>query len=279
MTQLTVRTAPNQSPDAPPLTGFDRDTAIEPVAGDATSFTADLRATWLSATGVHGGYQVAMAVRAAMAQAPGRRVRTVSTAFLRPGQPGPTTFTVTEIRAGRSLTTLVVDQKQDDRVLNSTRVTLTADLGGAAWHAPVGPTVAPFAQTVPLNPPPGVMHFDHATAVLDPTDRPFTDGPLARVAGYVRPLEPRAIDAPWLAMILDWFPPSPFSRGNPPVGAVSIDYTIHLHRTLDALGDDEWLAGEFAADVSTGGLALERGRLAAPDGTLVAESFHTRWTA
>lgn len=259
------------------ITGFDRDTRIVPHR--AGTYRADLLATWLSATGVHGGYQVAMAVRAAQAHSPGRHLRTLSTSFLRPGQPGEVIFTVDEVRRGRSLSTLLVEQHQDGRLLNTTRLTLTTELDGARWHAPVETSLPSFDRCVPLVGPPGVLHFDHATAVLDPANMPFADGPLAKVGGYMRPLEPRPIDAPWLAMALDWFPPSPFGRGNPPVGAVSIDYTIHLHRTLDTLADDEWLAGEFAADVSSGGLALEKGRLLGPDGALVAESFHTRWTA
>lgn len=264
-------------------TSFDRDTHVQPFDGPLAAdrlatFVAELSPAWLSATGVHGGYQVAIAVRAGLAHTPGRRLRSLSTGFLRPGQPGPATFSVSEIRSGRSFTTLLVDETQDDRLLSTTRLTLTADVDGASWHTPGPPALVPFEDTVPLDPPPGILHFDHATAVLDPTHRPFSDGPLARVGGYVRPLEPRPIDAPWLAMILDWFPPSPFTRGNPPVGAVSVDYSIHLHRTLDHLADDQWLAGEFSAEVSAGALALERGRLHGPDGSLVAESFHTRWT-
>ncbi len=263
-------------------TRFDDDTRIRPVAtgadGRPDAFVADLSAAWLSATGVHGGYQVAIAVRAALAHTPDRRLRSLSTNFLRPGQPGGATFTVSALRAGRSFTTLAVDETQDERLLSTTRLTLTADVDGASWQAPVRTPLVPFSDAVPLDPPPDILHFDHAEAVLDPTHRPFADGPLAWVGGYVRPLEPRPIDAPWLAMILDWFPPSPFSRGNPPVGAVSVDYSIHVHRTLDRLADDEWLGGEFQAEVSAGALALERGRLIGPDGSLVAESFHTRWT-
>ena len=92
-------------------------------------------------------------------------------------------------------------------------------------------------------------------------------GPRARVAGYMRPIEPRPIDAPWLGMALDWFPPASFSRVDPPVGGISISYTIHIHRTLDHLGDDEWLGGVFHADISAGGIALEKGLITDPAGT------------
>lgn len=46
-----------------------------------------------------------------------------------------------------------------------------------------------------------------------------------------------------------------------------------------SLGDGEWLGGIFRADISAGGIALEKGMLADPSGRILAESFHTRWTA
>jgi acyl-CoA thioesterase len=95
----------------------------------------------------------------------------------------------------------------------------------------------------------------------------------------MRPIEPRPIDAAWLGMALDWFPPASFTRVDPPVGGISISYTIHVHRTLAGLGDDEWLGGIFHADVSAGGIALEKGLITDPSGRVLAESFHTRWTA
>ena len=83
----------------------------------------------------------------------------------------------------------------------------------------------------------------------------------------------------WLAMILDWFPPCSFVMHDPPTGGVSVDYTVHLHRTLDRLASDEWLAARFEAPISQGGLALEHGIVVGPAGEALAESFHSRWTA
>jgi hypothetical protein len=51
-------------------------------------------------------------------------------------------------------------------------------------------------------------------------------------------------------------------------------------RPLEARpGDAAWLAGSFEIHDSAGGLAVEHGRLTQLDGTVVAESFHTRLTA
>jgi acyl-CoA thioesterase len=80
-------------------------------------------------------------------------------------------------------------------------------------------------------------------------------------------------------MVLDYFPPAAWTKVDPPTGGVSVDYVVHVHHTVDrVMNEDEWLAVSFRADVSAAGLSLEHGAIAAPDGQLLAESFHTRWT-
>ena len=95
----------------------------------------------------------------------------------------------------------------------------------------------------------------------------------------MRPREAQVVDAAWLAMILDWFPPSPFTRREQPVGGVSVDFTVHLHTGAVRAGRRR-LARRPASRASAGadGLALERGRIHSPSGSVLAESFHTRWT-
>jgi hypothetical protein len=124
-----------------------------------------------------------------------------------------------------------------------------------------------------------VQHFERVDGLLDPAGLPGTGGDRARVGGYVRPWGTGDVDAAWLAMVCDWFPPPAFVRLEPPTGGVSIDLTTHLHRPRLVLGADEWLTGEFEIQTSAGGLAVEHGRITGPDGLLVAESFQTRLTA
>lgn len=263
------------------MTLFDRTGALAELrrTDESALYVLDVDPSWSSLRGVHGGYLASLAVRATQFQVPDRSVRTVATSFLRPAAPGPTQVEVEAERVGRSLSTHVVTVSQGGRTVSTTRVTTVAPVEGLEWDdAPTG-DVLPPEECLPVSPPEGVRHFEHATALLDPRHVPFSHGPLARIAGYVRPLEPRPIDAPWLTMILDWFPPTAFSRNDPPTGGVSVDYTVHLHRTLDPLAPEGWLAGELHADVSTGAMALEQGTIRGPQGQLLAESFHTRWTA
>jgi len=270
---LTHRTGPltGGEESRPGAIGFDPMTP--------TTFDIELDPSWSSLRGTHGGYLASLAVRAAERVTDGRSVRTVTTSFLRPGHSGPAELTIMPERLGRSLSTHVATITQDGRGVATSRVTTMVVVDGIEWDAPEPERIAAVPECVPLDPPEGVRHFAHATAVLDPTHLPFTHGPLARVAGHVRPLEPRPIDAAWLTMILDWFPPSPFSHVDPPTGGVSVDYTVHLHRTLDRLRDGEWLTGAFRADVSSNSMALEKGVIRDATGHVLAESFHTRWSA
>ena len=264
-------------------TDFDRTTALRPV--DATrpdgpaTFAVDLDAGWSSLVGAHGGYLVAIAVRGAETVAAGPGVRTVTTSFLRAGTIGPARLEVREVRRSRSLSTVVADLFQDEQLVTTSRMTLAEDRSGVEWSSPAPLSVPPIEQCVPVDPPGRVEHLLRVDARLDPASLPFTDGPRALIRGHIRPFDTRRVDAAWLAMAADWFPPPAFVRVAPPTGGISIDLTTHLHQPRIELGEDEWLAGEFEIVTSTGGLAVEHGRIARRDGTLVSESFQTRWTA
>jgi len=258
-------------------THFDRTLAVRPSnESEAGRFDVELDETWASLRGVHGGYMTALAVRAAELEAPGRAVRTIATTFLRPAEVGPAVLHVEQLRSGRSFSTVAVELSQQNRPITNTRITLLGETPGRNWSDSVLDRPAPRERCVPFTPPPSVRHFGQAELLLDPATIPVGDGSPARIAGYVRPLEVRPVDAAWLAVIGDYFPPSPFRRFDPPIGGVSIDYTVHIHELPDP--EVDWLEGVFTARTSVGGIALERGTLALPGGALVAETFHTRWT-
>jgi acyl-CoA thioesterase len=263
---------------APPSSDFDRATSLEPDPDVPGDFTVVLDAGWSSLVGVHGGYMCALAVRGAELIAPDRSVRTLTTSFVRSGTVGPARLTVRQVRAGRSFTTVTADLSQDGRLLLTSRMTLMVARPGVEWSVPVAPALPPPADCVRMD---GgrVLHFDRVDGRLDPASLPFTGSDRAVVRGYVRPLEGRAVDPAWLAMATDWFPPPAFVRLEPPTGGVSIDLTTHVHQPHVTLRPDEWLTGTFEILTSTGGLAVEHGLVALPDGTPVAESFQTRLTA
>lgn len=275
---------------AEPITHFDRTIAVTmrhgapgvpdvPRVGDVVVADAEFDPSWASLVGMHGGATAALVVRAVEALIPDRPVRTVTASFLRPGTIGPATIRLEVLRHGRSLSTVQVRVAQEGRPTSQVTVTLGAGGRRGEWSAPAGAGVvrpAPLADCVEFTPPPGIRHFEQAHLLLDPGAIPGEGVDDARVAGHVRPAELREIDAAWLTVIGDWFPPAPFRRCTPPVGGVSIDYTVHVHRTLPA-DPDRWLEGVFDARELRDGVALEHGWLATPDGVPVAETFHTRW--
>lgn len=259
-------------------TDFDRTTALEPISGQPGSFSLDLDAGWSSLVGIHGGYMCALAVRGAEAIVEDRIVRTATTSFLRTGAVGPAVLSVSEVRRGRSMSTVVVDLEQDGRSLVSSRLTALVPRTGVEWSAPSKPDLAPVERCVPMEAD-RVSHFDRVDALLDPVSLPFSCGDRAMVQGYLRPLEGRRVDSAWLAMATDWFPPPAFVRLEPPTGGVSVDLTTHIHQPDVRLGDDDWLCARFEIRTSTNGLAVEHGLITTDDGTPVAESLQTRLTA
>ena len=260
-------------------TVFDSTTALVRDPEIAGRFAVHLDEAWSSLIGMHGGYLTAIAIKAAQIVADDRPIRTVNTVFLRPGSVGPAVVDVDVVRRGRSISNLTVTLSNGSRPVLVSQVVAAVASDGTSWDTTGAIDIPPFERCVPIEPPPGIGHFEHGVAVLDPADLPFSHGPRARVAGYMHPREPRPIDAPWLGMALDWFPPASFTRVDPPTGGVSVNYTIHLHRTLPWLDADEWLGGLFHVDISASGIALEKGLITGPDGSVLAESFHTRWTA
>lgn len=267
-------------------TTFDRTTQLrlEPLgsADGADRFAITLSEEWSSMFGAHGGYVTAVAVRAVqarLAQTGEQRVRTVCTNYFRPAATGDAVLSLRTLRSGRSLSTFEVTLEQGGRTATSTRITAGAPVAGTAWDHAAPLPVPSSTDCITVPGPPGVRHLDHAVGVLDPAHLPLTRSDLAVLQGHIRPAEARPIDEAWLVMVLDYFPPAAWTKVDPPAGGVSVDYTVHIHRTHDrALADDEWLAVQFRSDVSTGGLTLEHGSIAGPDGQLLAESFHTRWT-
>ena len=277
-TQHAMLSCVTQLDEVTTVADFDRTTSVLPRAGRPGEFDVSFDAGWSSLVGIHGGYVCAIAVRGAEALGDGRAVRTVTTSFLRTAQVGPARMSVREVRKGRSLTTMTADIVQDGRLVTSSRLTLLSPRSGVEWatHPPLD--LPPVDKCLRVNPE-NVSHFDRADGLIDPAALPFSGGERAVVRGYLRPLESRVVDSAWLAMATDWFPPPAFVRLPPPTGGVSIDLTTHIHQPRVVLGEAAWLTGVFEVETSSGGLAVEHGRLATSDGTLVAESFQTRLTA
>jgi acyl-CoA thioesterase len=258
--------------------GFASATTLRADPDVAGRFHLDYAHEWTSLRGMHGGFQAAVAVRAAEAVEPELAVRTLAVSFLRAGAVGPAVVDVDVVRRTRTFATALITISQDGRPVLTARTTAVTPTTGHEWTTPVTDRPAPLSTAVTFTPPMHLPNFGQVRLRLDPSTLPGErGGEEPRIAGYLRPLDGDRLDAAWLAAAGDWFPPSAFRRVAPPIGGISVDYTVHLHRTL-TLPEDEWLAAVFTTADSVGGLALEHGTLATTDGVVVAETFHTRWT-
>lgn len=259
-------------------TAFDRATTLTPVEGSPGEFTVELDAGWVGLVGIHGGYMSAIAVRGAELIAQGRPVRTLSTSFLRVGKVGPARLAVRELRRGRTLSTVVADLTQDEKLLTTTRLTSLDYREGLSWGHGSFEELPPLQECPRFHGSHGAVHFIQIDVRLDPRCQLDGSGDRALLRGYLRPLEARPIDSAWLALATDCFPPPSFVRVPPPTGVMSNDLTTHIHRPRIELGNDDYLTGSFEIVDSSGGLAVEHGRICLRDGTIVAESFQTRLT-
>ena len=165
------------------------------------------------------------------------------TSFLRPGTVGPAELLVDVLRDGRSFTTSEVRLLQGGRLVCITRVTALRAGGGPEWSPMATDRPAPLESCRQFAPPPGIRHFEQADLRIDPSTIPDGTADYARVAGHVRPLDGRSIDASWLVMIGD----CPHRRRSS-TGATSRRCERRLHGAHPSLavrrartGDDAWL--------------------------------------
>jgi acyl-CoA thioesterase len=261
---------------------FRSDTAVTRLSD--SRWRAELPAHWSSLVGIHGGFAVAVAVRAVDEAVgdPARPVRTVSAQFLRALRPGPAEVGVTVERRGRSIVFASARVHQGHRTAVLVRTT------GA------GPPTAPSLgfdhhrrRPRPARPPRGlppfdagglVRHFEQFDVLMDPDVVPFSGGGEARVAAWVRPLGGEPIDTAWLVAACDVLPPATFSRTTGPTRAATLDYTVHLPLADPAArvpaGDHVYL--DCRAPLAADGMVVENGELWGPDGTVLAVSRQTR---
>src|SRR6185436_19886938 len=84
-------------------------------------FHLDYEHDWTSLRGVHGGFQAAVAVRAAESVEPDLAVRTLGVSFLRAGVVGPAVVDVDVVRRTRTFATALITIRQDDRPVLTAR--------------------------------------------------------------------------------------------------------------------------------------------------------------
>jgi acyl-CoA thioesterase len=244
-------------------------------------YEAFLPETWTALQGVHGGFVASLAVRAVnrtMAD-PSRTLRAATFGFIRGVRPGPATFCVEEVRIGRSLTTHHISVAQSDGPPSVVgRLHLSSSWAGVEFSDVKRPALI-------ARPPTRCTSSSRAGRVTSIISRRgcirrrrCSRVALMPVGWRGRDPHPDRVDAAWLTMLGDYFPPAVAVRNTGPSRAVSIEYGIQIHTSAEyyPLGTSQHLACEMRATHAASGFAVEDGTIWAPDGTLLATVRQTR---
>jgi acyl-CoA thioesterase len=223
---------------------FDLATAV---GGGPGSWTATVDKGWTIGDRPNGGYLLALATRAALAELDHPHPLTVSGQFLAPPATGPAELEVAPLRAGRSLSTARVTLAQDGRPLLEALVgagQLDADRAPEWLRAGGAPDLPPVDRCLPGRPDvPGRLRInilDHLDIRLDPaTAGSLLGRPSGRLEmrGWVRFHDGRPPDPLALLQAVDALPPTSFELGIA-AWAPTVTLTVYL-RGLPAPG---WLA-------------------------------------
>jgi acyl-CoA thioesterase len=214
---------------------FDEDIALRPAGpGD---FDLEVPEHWRVARGAtNGGYVAAVITRALEASVtdPARVPRSLTVHYLAGCRPGPAQVSVTLERSGRTLTTLAARLKQDGATVAIALAALAGDRPGLDYqHEPM--LEAPPPDEVPGWPlwsrlPYFASNWEYRPCV---GSVPFSGADRALTGGWLRPAQPRLIDAPLLAAMADaWMPPAALMLREPAGMLPTIDLTVHFRAAL-----------------------------------------------
>jgi acyl-CoA thioesterase len=257
---------------------FDRDTAVTRERDGL--FKATIAPGWRAGRGPHGGYLAAMLLRALLLTVddPGRTPRSLTIHYTRAPEPGAIEILTTVERHGRSLSTLSARMQQGGKV---TALALAAF--SVPWEAPAAnelPMPELAAPDAERRSTPklfrGAPEFTHQLVMQPRVGAvPFAgSGAPMRIGGWIGLPEPRAVDAPALALFCDaWFPPSFIALDSPAISP-TVDLTIHFRQSISDCDCDPaaLCLSLFDTRLLHDGLFEEDGVIWAADGTVLAQS-------
>jgi acyl-CoA thioesterase len=223
---------------------FDEDIALHPSGpGD---FDLEVPEHWRVARGAtNGGYIAAVITSALEASTgdPARHPRSLTVHYVAACRPGPAQITVLVERSGRSLTTMTARLMQDGAMVAIALAALASDRPGLEFqHEPmleVPPPEELSGQPLWNRSPYFATNWDYRPRV---GSMPFTGADRALSGGWLRPAQPRLLDAPLVAAMADaWIPPVALMLTEPTGILATIDLTVHFRAALppsDISADD-----------------------------------------
>jgi acyl-CoA thioesterase len=254
------------------LNPFDADIAVKRLAEGR--FGAVIQENWWVGRGPNGGYIAAILINALAAVETERPVRSLSVHFLRPPAAGPAEIAVTVERRGRAASFLSARLEQQGKVCVSALAAFSDPWEGPSYQAAEMPVVRPpeeLPRRVPGEEAP-IFFRNYETAVAIGA-APFGSAEEPVTGGWIRSREPRQLDAPLAAAILDAWIPTAFMVLDRPHPAPTLDLTIHFRTPLPPSGSEpgDWYLSVFRSGLARDGFFDEDGELWSADGRLLAQ--------
>jgi acyl-CoA thioesterase len=263
-----------------PNNRFDRDTqmtAIEP-----GRYRGRMNRGWWIARGPNGGYLAAMLLRAMQQELgdTGRKPRSLTIHYTAPPEEGAVEVLAQVERSGRSASTLTARMLQGDRLCALVTGAFSKPRDATEFCDLEMPQVPdPEDCPIPWRPEGIEMGFRDRYEIRHAIgSEPFRGGGgEGLTGGWIRPTEPRPLDALLVGALTDAWPPAFFSRCAPDDvmrGVPTLDLTIHFRRDAAKLrlAEDSWYLVKFWTRLAAEGFMEEDGEVWSADGTLLAQS-------
>jgi acyl-CoA thioesterase len=225
----------------------------------------------------NGGYLMAIGARAMSESAAGRLPVSVTAYFLRPVTAGPIEVAVSEMKTGRTFSTMgaTIGAGSDSLTMLGSLIEPAQWAGEDVYVAGAPPDLPPpddCPQAVPAKdgpiPPPLLAHFEERIHPDDVGPMEGRPSGVARVRGWFRLHDGEPIDVFTLLLVADAFPPAVFNADLPLAWTPTLEMTTQVR----AMPADGWLRCQFTTRFVSGGLLEEDGEIWDGTGRLVALS-------
>lgn len=252
---------------------FARDTAISPIGSGR--YAGAICKNWDIGGNANGGYLLALAARAMVAETGVPDPVTITAHYLSPGKVGPVEAEVHTVRRGRRFAVATASLTASGKPLIQVLGTF-GELGASAGvveRIDAAPPDLPTPESCVRHDPGGGAPrlYGSIDLRLHPADAGFKHGDpsgLLLSRGWFRLLGDEPMDALALLLAVDAFPPAVFNGCLPVAWTPTLELTVHL-RARPAPG---WLRACFTTRFVSAGFLEEDGEIWDVENRLVAQS-------